>query len=281
MLATTSARPRSARREYAAIERDVWVETCRTERPVAAASARIAATMEASSAWAGTSMKTLRPSEAASTASCWVGIRSPTPFSAHGSRSPGFVAMGSALRSLPASWSPASARMTSESARASTSAARLAARGPAGWQKRPTTSSSRSSKRLRTEQVWRRALMAWEEEKPWCPLAWARMSRPSTSCPAARRASESSGARRAPRPRAMRTSSSRRTRRTGRSRAGTVIASAPWRHVAVPMPRWMGPVPWVAARCSERAMIARARSRARPRAMGSRMSRLRRTGCSV
>ena len=98
---------------------------------------------------------------------------------------------------------------------------------------------------------------------------------------AARSASESSGASRAPLPRAMSTSSSRRTRRTGRSRAGAVTASLPWRHEAVPIPRWMGPVPWVAARCSDRAMIARARSRARPSAMGSRMRRLRRTGCSV
>ena len=37
--------------------------------------------------------------------------------------------------------------------------------------------------------------------------------------------------------------------------------------VAVPMARWIGPVPWLAARFSERAMIARARSSARPRAM--------------
>ena len=55
--------------------------------------------------------------------------------------------------------------------------------------------------------------------------------------------------------------------RTGRSSAGTVTASIPAPHEAVPIPRWMGPVPWALARCSDRAMIARARSRARPSAM--------------
>ena len=60
-----------------------------------------------------------------------------------------------------------------------------------------------------------------------------------------------------------------------------MMISVPCRHDAVPMARWMGPVPCAAERSSERAMIARARPSARPRAMGSRMSRLRRTGCSV
>ena len=143
------------------------------------------------------------------------------------------------------------------------------------------TSSSRISKRGSAEHSSRRAFIACEEEKPWVPLAVASTVSPSASTPWARSASASSGARIAPRPRAMRTSSSRRTRRTGRSRAGTVVVSMPLPHVAVPIPRWMGPVPCADARCSERAMSARARSRARPRAMGSRMSRLRRTGCSV
>ena len=254
--------------------------TWSTERPEAAASARIAAMTLVASESTGASTTSESPVATASTASCWAGVRSPIPRSFHGSRSRGLGGGRETAREPTASSSPARARTRGESARRSRSS-RSRSSGVAGCSKMPRTSSSRTSTPSRTPTRSRSSESATDAENPCEERAPSRMASASQCSPCSRSAASRSGSIRAPGSRVIMTSPPTSSRRTGLSRAAERTVWPSRCHCTCPMDRWTRPTPWRVESWSERAIIARARSIARARLAFSRMSEDRRVGASV